>query len=92
MVTDLSDQDLKDLTRLAARLCAPSEPHERDSWPDRVSSFWHSLAAGLDEEMSRRQRMVQELRDSTDEGGVGSLVGEDDEDLSGWVPDTGDAA
>lgn len=74
LVTDLSDTDLAILTRLTARLALPAEPHEEASWPPRVEGFWHGMACALDEEKYRRSVMVQELRDSTGEGGVGALV------------------
>lgn len=90
LVTDLDDDDVVILRTLAARLARPSGPGEEDRWPSRVQSFWHALCAGLDEETYRRKRMVQELRDSTGEGGIGRMVTEDD--ATNWSPDTGDAA
>lgn len=84
LVTDLDDSDVEILKTLTARLARPSAPDEEDRWPSRVQEFWRSLCCALDDELYRRQRMVQELRDSTGEGGIGSLVEDDD--------DTGEAA
>ena len=89
LVTDLDDQDVQIHKGLVWQLGRPSED---SAWPPRVEGFFHTLAAGLDQELCRRQQMVQDLRDSTGEGGVGGLACEDHEDLSGWTFDTGDAA
>lgn len=85
LVTDLDDADVEILKHLTARLARPSGPEDEDRWPSRVQGFWHGLCAGLDEELSRRKQMVSELDVIADEDGTGALIGEDDEDLSGWT-------
>lgn len=90
LVTDLDDGDVEILTRLVWRIGQPHD--EAGAWPPRVERFFHHLSAGLAEEVARRRGQVQALRDALDDGGVGALADEVDEDLSGWSPDTPDAA
>lgn len=87
LATDLDDGDVEILRGLMVRLAQ----RRGDEWPLRVEAFFLGLAAGLDDELFRRRVMVQRLLDTTGEGGTGSLASEDDEDLSGWTPDTDDA-
>ena len=87
LVTDLDDADVAILKGLMARLGARSA----DPWPPRIEAVFRGLAGALDDELDRRRRMVQDLLDTTGEGGVGGLASEP-EDLSGWTSDTSDDA